>query len=132
MYNNSMKVFLIPLAVWFISLLIKILSVHFTQRRHVFYYGGWPSMHTTLVSALTTMLGFEVGFSSPVFAIAIIFSLIVISDSLALRSVVGEHSRVLNQKHKATLPEDMGHQIGEVVAGLILGVGLTLIFNQIF
>lgn len=99
--------------------------------------GGMPSTHSTFVSSLTTVIYLEYGVYSSVFAIALIFSLIVIYDSMGVRYEAGKQAIVLNKivkvvgvdKNKNVLKEKVGHTPIEVICGIFLGIGTSLIFS---
>jgi len=99
--------------------------------------GGIPSAHTAFVTALTVSIGIRSGFVSDVFAVAAVFSAIVIYDAYRLRGHVQSHAKVLNQLIPAGSPplsEMVGHSIPEIVAGLLFGgilsAGVTLLIGQ--
>ena len=58
--------------------------------------GGMPSSHSAAVSSLITALIFEYGFSSPYVAIATLFGVIVMFDSMGVRRQSGEQGIVLD------------------------------------
>ncbi len=102
--------------------------------------GGMPSSHTATVVALTTSIGCLMGMASVEFAICVIFSIIVIHDSMNIRAeagkqadVINEWSRILSEMHKdgpfkqEHLKTMLGHSFSQVFAGIILGliVGFT-------
>lgn len=66
--------------------------------------GGMPSSHSAAVSSLITALIFEYGFTSPYVAIATVFGVIVMFDSMGVRRQSGEQGIVLDilaRKHLA-------------------------------
>lgn len=68
--------------------------------------GGMPSSHSAAVSSLITALIFEYGFSSPYVAIATVFGVIVMFDSMGVRRQSGEQGIVLDilaRKHIAEI-----------------------------
>ncbi len=94
--------------------------------------GGMPSAHSALVTALTVSIGLRDGFSSGVFAVACVFSLITIYDALRLRGAVQHHARALEllaRKHPEVgvgeLNTRLGHTLPEIVAGMLAGGGLA-------
>lgn len=99
--------------------------------------GGMPSAHAALVSALTTLVYVEQGVKSPLFAVAFIFSLIIIRDAFGLRQTVGNQSKALNQIQKELklsykeLNEQQGHRFIEVLVGILFGVATALILNYL-
>lgn len=69
--------------------------------------GGMPSSHSAAVTSLITALIFEYGFSSPHVAIATIFGVIVMFDSMGVRRQSGEQGIVLDILAKKHLQELM-------------------------
>jgi acid phosphatase family membrane protein YuiD len=95
--------------------------------------GGMPSSHSALVSALATGIGMTSGWSSPEFAIATIFAIIVMYDAAGVRQAAGKQARILNQIidelfqenpefNEDRLKELLGHTPFQVIMGLLLGV----------
>ena len=58
--------------------------------------GGMPSSHSAAVSSLIASLIFEYGFSSPYVAIATIFGVIIMFDSMGVRRQSGEQGIVID------------------------------------
>ena len=93
--------------------------------------GGMPSSHAASVAALSTAVGLEEGFRSPLFSATLFFSLIVMYDAAGLRRAAGRQAAVLNRlidehfKHpeKGTqkLMELLGHTPLEVLVGALIG-----------
>lgn len=107
--------------------------------------GGFPSSHTALVVGLTLALGYQSGFSSEYFFIALVFSLTVIYDAANVRYYAGQNIRVtkqlindieiLTQKrlenpiYQQKVKEVLGHKWVEVFGGLLVGfITATLLF----
>lgn len=98
----------------------------------MFYTGGMPSSHTSLVTTLTLSIGAAEGTSSILFTIAFIFSLYFVFEATGLRQEVGQQARVLNdmldelyQTHhvdRRRLKELVGHTWQEVLGGGLVGV----------
>ncbi|UOQ94228.1 divergent PAP2 family protein [Halobacillus shinanisalinarum] len=117
-----------------------------------FSTGGMPSSHSAAVAALATSVGVDQGLDSPIFAIACVFSIIVMFDSTGVRRQTGEQAIMLNillndfhrfvgeakewsnkgefQK-KEELKELLGHRPIEVFFGALTGIGLTLVLNAL-
>lgn len=100
--------------------------------------GGMPSSHSAFVGALATGVGQTVGWSSPEFAIAIVFAVIVMYDAAGVRQAAGKQARILNQmidevfhEHKQLseerLIELLGHTPFQVIVGLALGIAISCI-----
>lgn len=89
--------------------------------------GGIPSSHSAFCFSLTFTIGFELGFNSSLFAIALVFSIIVAYDAMRLRKEVEKHAIVLNGMNKdkklfkIKLNEQVGHEVYEVLSGIGFG-----------
>jgi acid phosphatase family membrane protein YuiD len=92
--------------------------------------GGIPSAHSAFVTALTVAIGLRNGFASDTFALAFVFSAIVIYDAFRLRGHVQRHAEVINQlvlqpAGEEPVSEMVGHSPAEIVAGVLLGGGVS-------
>lgn len=105
--------------------------------------GGMPSSHTTFSTALTVLLGYELGFDSPIFAVALIFTCITSYDALGVRWESGKQAEAINEifdslmkknRKKAFkhLKEQLGHEPLEVFVGFLLGTIVASIFTLYF
>ena len=100
--------------------------------RYLVTAGGIPSAHTAFVTALAVSVGIRAGFASDLFAVAAVFSVIVVYDAFRLRGHVQHHARIIN---RYVLPETgddpvsemVGHSIPEIIAGLAFGGGLSAV-----
>ena len=98
-----------------------------------------PSTHSSFVSSLTTLVYLEYGITSIYFAICLIFSLVIIYDSMGVRYEAGKQAEVLNDivekinfnKKIEELKEKVGHKPIEVLCGVLLGIALGLIFGEL-
>ena len=108
--------------------------------------GGMPSSHSAAVASLATAVGFETSLDSPVFAVAVMFALIVMYDASGVRLEAGKHATLLNElrqdfdlltkniaewpkldaeeKHQE-LKTLLGHKHSEVVIGALAGITLA-------
>jgi len=99
--------------------------------------GGMPSSHSSTVTALGVSVGFVAGWDSPVFAVATCFALVTMFDAAGLRRSASLQAQALNvivrellapdhrlNRHK--LKEFLGHTPREVLAGAVLGAGVSL------
>ena len=95
------RIFLITLAVWFLAQTIKVILGVFKEKRFNFRWfvgtGGMPSSHSAGASALATSVGVTYGFDSALFAIALIFTLIVMFDAQGVRFATGKQAEILNK-----------------------------------
>ena len=95
--------------------------------------GGMPSSHTSAVIALTTSVALTEGLGSPLFALCVIISLIIMNDATNVRLETGKQAKLLNEwseifaMHESGIsPQNLktmiGHSATQVLAGLFLGV----------
>jgi len=98
-------------------------------------YGGMPSNHTTIIATTAMLIGFQEGFDTPVFSLAITTAFLFILDAISLRRTVGLHASALNKltnkKNSELLRERMGHSKFEVLAGILLGSLLGYLLSLI-
>jgi len=107
---------------------------------YLFTHGHMPSAHTSFVISTITSIGYYEGTTSGVFALGVIFAVLIIDDALRLRMYLGDQGRYLNmlisqlavdKKKFPRLKERIGHRISEVIVGGIIGFGLTMILAKI-
>jgi uncharacterized protein len=136
-----MRYFLAPLVAWTIAQAAKVIIYsireHRLNLRVLAVTGGMPSSHSAIVMGMTTAVGKYAGINSPQFAIALIFSFVVMYDAAGLRRAAGRQAAILNRLvedlvnmrgvQEAKLRELLGHTPVEVLAGAILGVAAGLI-----
>jgi len=134
-----------PMMVALIALLlaqtVKIIYYGFKEGKinfsHFFETGGMPSSHSAMVCGLTVAIGLTMGWRSPVFAVAFIFSLVVMYDAMGVRRAASEQANILNKLVAEVysegnveiekLKEKIGHFPGEVFAGALLGVAVSVV-----
>lgn len=127
---------------WAIAQGIKIITGLVRERRFDFNWilrtGGMPSAHSAAVSSLAFCVGKELGFSSPIFALAALFALITMFDAQTWRRSIGVQARILNHMmediqnkgkiEETKLKELIGHSPVEVFFGALLGVVTSAFF----
>ncbi|WMI80154.1 divergent PAP2 family protein [Anaerotignum sp. MB30-C6] len=122
---------------WAIAQGTKIVLTLFIERRfdatRIVGTGGMPSSHSALVMAITFSVGKYNGFASPLFAVALIFSFVVMYDAAGIRRAAGKQAEILNMlivKHQLPdmekVKELLGHTPLEVFVGGILGIVVGL------
>ena len=136
-----MTFLLAPLVAWAIAQASKVILTSVRQRRLnlrvLAETGGMPSSHAAIVMGMTTAVGKHAGISSAPFAIALIFSFVVMYDAAGLRRAAGRQAAILNRlvedlvhmrgMQEQKLRELLGHTPVEVVVGALLGIGVGLI-----
>ena len=120
--------------------------------RDIFRSGGMPSSHAATVFALATTIGIIEGLGSPIFAIALVFAVIVIYDATHVRRAVGEHGEIFRslidrdskqEKKLAELTDNKastklkkpyfsrGHKPLEVIVGAMIGAVVSILVVMI-
>ncbi len=136
-----MTFLLAPLVAWAIAQAAKVILTSMRQRRLnlrvLAETGGMPSSHAAIVMGLTTAIGKHDGVSTAAFAIALIFSFVVMYDAAGLRRAAGRQAAILNRlvedlvhmrgMQEQRLRELLGHTPVEVLVGAVLGVVVGLI-----
>ena len=131
-------------AAWVIAQVLKVVLGVFREKRFNFRWfvgsGGMPSSHAAGVSALATSIGVTYGFDSALFAITMVFGLIVLFDAQGVRRSSGRQAEILNKMMddiywKKKLDEEqvkelLGHTPVEVFAGAFLGIVVSLLFYK--
>jgi len=101
--------------------------------------GGMPSAHSATVTSLTVSIGIRYGLTSPLFAVSLIFAIIVMHDAMGVRREAGRHAKALNEifdyinmensDPDVALKEFLGHSPLQVVFGALLGFGVSWIYH---
>jgi acid phosphatase family membrane protein YuiD len=126
---------------WAIAQAAKVILTSMRQRRLnlrvLAETGGMPSSHAAIVMGMTTAVGKYAGVSSAPFAIALIFSFVVMYDAAGLRRAAGRQAAILNRlvedlvhmrgMQEQRLRELLGHTPVEVLVGAVLGIAVGLI-----
>lgn len=121
---------------WLIAQFFKFGTEWVQTRKFDFTYfvstGGMPSAHSASVCALATSVARTSGIHSPVFAVALLFAMIVMFDAQSVRRAAGQQAKLLNQildellrNHHLSqqkLAELLGHTRMEVFAGMAVGI----------
>lgn len=126
-----------------LKLIVELIKNKKVNVRSLVSTGGMPSAHSALVGALATGIGQTLGWSSPEFAIACLFAVIVMYDAAGVRQAAGKQARILNQLldemfeegqefNEERLKELLGHTPFQVLVGLSLGISISLIAGTYF
>lgn len=131
----------IPFLLWFFCQTFKLLFDLIINRKFDFKRligaGGMPSSHSAIVTSITTMLGRYEGVNSSIFAVSLIFSLIVMYDACGVRRAAGKQAQLLNKiietpgltgvEVSERLIEVLGHTPVQVFVGAGIGIIVGLI-----
>lgn len=110
--------------------------------------GGFPSSHSSTVTALSLSIGIQEGFDSAIFAVTIIFSFIVMYDACHVRYYSGKNIELTQQLvkdlremtglhfddpiYQEKLKNVLGHKFVEVIGGFVVGLAVPLILCPLF
>jgi len=136
------KYIYIPFLLWFgiqvFKLVYDLVKTKKFNFKRIMGAGGMPSSHSAVVTSLTTLVGKDVGVNSPIFAIALIFSFVVMYDACGVRRAAGKQAKVLNDivntpglsniQVQEKLQEALGHTPVQVFVGALIGIIAGLIF----
>ena len=121
-----------------IKTILTLVQTKSFEPERLFGAGGMPSAHTSSVIALVMCIAHIRGISSPEFAIALCFALVVIYDAMGVRRAAGEQAKVINRMvdimekegseiTEKDLKEYLGHTPLEVLGGILLGIVISLV-----
>lgn len=110
--------------------------------------GGFPSSHSSTVTALSLSIGIQEGFDSAIFAVTTIFSFIVMYDACHVRYYSGKNIELTQQLvkdlremtglhfddpiYQEKLKNVVGHKFVEVIGGFVVGLAVPLILCPLF
>ena len=131
----------VPLIVWFCIQTFKV--VHDLIKTKKFNFkriigaGGMPSSHSAIVTCISTMIGKSEGFDTPIFALSLIFAMVVMYDAAGVRRAAGKQARLLNKivetpglssvQVQEKLVEVLGHTPLQVFVGAAIGITVGLL-----
>ncbi len=135
------KYIVVPMLLWFGIQVFKVIYDLITTKKFNFKRimgaGGMPSSHSAVLVGLATLIGKYEGVNTPIFAVALIFSFIVMYDAAGVRRAAGKQAKLLNQivetpglsgiQVSEKLVEVLGHTPIQVIVGAIIGVIAGLI-----
>ena len=142
-YFERYKYLLVPIFVWTIIQSFKVIwdlvTTHKFNFKRILGAGGMPSSHSAITTTIATMIGKSMGFNSPIFALAFIFSCVVMYDAAGVRRAAGKQAKLLNKlidtpglsnmEVQEKLVEVLGHTPVQVFVGALIGVIVGLIFG---
>ncbi len=130
------RVLIAALIAWALAQIIKIPLDFFRTRRWnwalLFTTGGMPSSHSALMTATTHAIGLYYGFATPMFALAVAITMVVVYDAANVRRQAGIHAQRINiifdellrghPINEKDLREVLGHTPLEVAGGILFGL----------
>lgn len=137
---NNKYVYL-PFLVWFGIQLFKVIYELIKTKKFNFKRimgaGGMPSSHSGVVTTVATLIGKNEGFDTPIFALALVFAMVVMYDAAGVRRAAGKQATLLNKivqtpglsgvQVQEKLVEVLGHTPLQVIVGAAIGVTVGLL-----
>lgn len=134
-------IILVPVIAWITAVILKGFYGLHTKNfslSQTLGSGGMPSVHSALVTSITTALGIKYGVFSDIFSIAMVFSMIIIYDAINVRFESGLHAKALNQlncknedSESYNFNESIGHLPEEAFAGSIIGIIVAIVLMNL-
>lgn len=135
------KYIYVPLFIWFCVQTFKVIYDLITTKKFNFKRimgaGGMPSSHTAVVTSITTLIGKYEGVDSSIFALSLIFAMVVMYDAAGVRRAAGKQAKLLNKiietpgltnvQVQEKLVEVLGHTPLQVIIGAIIGITIGLL-----
>lgn len=130
------------ISAWFIAQTLKIPVEYIRSRRWEWILwlraGGMPSSHSAFVCASAHAIGLFYGFETPLFALSVVFAVIVVYDATGIRRQAGKHAELINaivkdlreghpirEENQKQLLEVLGHTPLEALMGTLLGIAVA-------
>ena len=96
-----------------------------------------PSSHSAVVTSLATLIGKNEGVDTSMFAMSVIFAMVVMYDAAGVRRAAGKQAHLLNKiietpgltgvEVQERLVEVLGHTPLQVIVGAIIGITVGLL-----
>lgn len=140
------KVLISALAAWLLAQALKPPFEYLRTRSwnwaSIFNAGGMPSSHSSLMVSATNAIALHLGFDSPIFALAVAITMIVVYDAAGVRRQAGIHAERINvlfdellhghMWNEKELGEVLGHSPLEVAGGVLLGLIVSTVIWMIW
>lgn len=142
--NN--EVIIITFMGWFVAQTIKVVMGAVKEKRFNFKWfigtGGMPSSHASGVTAMALAVGRYYGVDTALFAVTLMFSVVVICDAQGVRRSTGKQAEILNtimddiywkkRIQEKKLKELIGHTPTQVLAGIGVGFLVWILLGFLF
>lgn len=137
----SKYIFLIaPLLGWLVAQSIKtifVLRKDGIRWMDLFQSGGMPSAHAAFFVAQLYVIGWRLGLESPVFALSLAVTSVVLYDTIGVRRTTGEQTRAIKKLFQVTKTKQVhihdakGHNFIELVGGVLVGAFVGAILSVV-
>ncbi len=147
----SNHVLIVPIIAWALSQIFKTFTYLIVEKKldmkRIVSDGGMPSAHSATVTSLMVMCGWIAGFDSALFAVSVIFAIVVMRDAVGVRREAGKQAasikelaatvnRAFLNKSAEIRTENLkvlvGHTPLQVIFGSLLGLIISVVYILIF
>ena len=95
------EIFIVPIMCGFLIQIIKLMLYCVAEKKvnigKLTQADGMPNLHSAVFSSLSACIGIKFGFSSILFALAAVYSAIIIHDTMRLKGEKGKQTHLLNR-----------------------------------
>ena len=135
-FLQQYRFLVVPILVWIAIQSFKVMyDLAVTKKfnfKRIMGAGGMPSSHSAVVTCLATLIGKSEGVDTPIFAVSVIFAMIVMYDAAGVRRAAGKQAHLLNKivetpglsgmEVQERLVEVLGHTPLQVLVGATIGI----------
>lgn len=135
------KYIYVPFLIWLCIQTFKVIHDLITTKKfnlkRIIGAGGMPSSHSAVVTSLATMIGKNEGVDTCIFAMSVIFAMVVMYDAAGVRRAAGKQAHLLNKiveipgltnvQVQEKLVEVLGHTPLQVIVGAAIGIIVGII-----
>ena len=149
MFTND--ILIVAIFSWAIAQVMKMLTILIVEHRfsleRLFGDGGMPSGHSATVTSLATVCGWTQGFGSAIFAVSLVFAIVVMHDACGVRRETGKQAATIKELAEALdslvrerdyavktekLKVLVGHTPLQVFFGALLGITVAAAYILMF
>lgn len=138
-FQSSYVYLVVPTLAWIVAqgtkyVINSIRTHNFKNTKPLHDSGRMPSGHGATTVGLALIVGLLNGFDSPVFAVAALFSGLIMYDAVKVRRVVGEQGTFIQRIATQIVLKNVqlprvaeGHKPVEVLVGALIGAVIAII-----
>lgn len=122
---------LIPVVAFFFSVLFKGFTSALKHGKFniksALSSGGMPSVHSAVVTSVTTAVALKYGVESDFFSLSLTFASLIIYDAINVRFEAGLHAMAINKLLGEKFKEQLWHLPSEAFAGSLVGIFTAIV-----
>lgn len=101
------------------------------QLKKALWTWGMPSVHSAVVTSLTTAIWLKYGITHDLFAVSLWFTVIIIYDAMNIRYQAWLHAWAINKLIWEKFKESLGHLPSEAFVWSVIGILIPLVLYYI-